>query len=102
VLRVINLNAAIVQRLVVAVRKNMRQWWLIICTSFQAQSIHSAPDLSHARIVSNERSPTLAALALLEGVQGHIVDFPYDFLSHEYLAPTIGTKEAWVPMRTFT
>ena len=50
-----------------------------------------------ARLVSPS-----AAKELLQGIKGHVVSFPYEFLYMEYLGPGLGVKEGWVPMKTFT
>ena len=48
--------------------------------------------------------PRLSTLGIeiLKRVNGHIVEFPYEFLSGEYLGPGMSSKEAWVPAKTFT
>lgn len=56
----------------------------------------------HDHYYSDEAHPPPLGIEILKSVSGHIVEFPYEFLSGEYLGPGLSSKEAWVPAKTFT
>ncbi|XP_045604222.1 phospholipase D1 isoform X2 [Procambarus clarkii] len=64
-------------------------------TTFQAvDELRNVMTLAHV-------NPT-DAQARLQQVQGHLVQFPLDFLKDEILKPGVGTKEYLLPMETWT